>query len=210
MTGASAGAVAAACEATEVDFEEFVKNVIEQCETIRLWARPLGLVGVLGSITERVLESMLPPDSHHRMKQRHASVLIQPANFLRESIQRVSSFRSKKSLISALTASSHIPFLVNGRARAVFEGKAYIDGALFSSDDDFVDSRLDAPSLKIDFANDPAMMDKNLLDCVKTPSRDEIWQIYRTGYMFAKNMDRKDQFECLTPRLIPFQRAQTV
>jgi len=192
-TGASAGAVAAACLATEVDMHAFIRKTIAKCEDIRLWERRLGLFGVLGEITEDVLKEMLPEDAATKMEKRQVSVLIQPMR-LASRVERVSRFRSRGSVINVLSATSHIPWVANGRALTRYHGKAYVDGALFSTEKDFT-TGVDAPvTIPLDFTKDPAMKKKTVLDCVKTPPKHEIWELFELGRAFGKHLDEQGTF----------------
>lgn len=198
MTGASAGAVAAACAATNIDVHEFVHRTIEKAEEVNLWKRRLGLIGVLGEITHDVLDQMLPDDSADKLAEHNVSILLKPMTIgLNESVEKVSEFKSRQSVINALTATSHIPWLANGRALSKYNGKAYIDGALFSSENDFINRECDAPVIKIDFTKDPTMMDKNLLACVQTPTVEELWEMLDNGFIFGAYLDDQGTFKCM-------------
>jgi len=200
LTGASAGAVAGACLATEVDMHDFIRKTIAKCEDIHLWERRLGLFGVLGEITEDVLKEMLPEDAATKMEERQVSVLIQPMR-LASRVERVSSFGSRGSLINVLSATSHIPWVANGRALTRYHGKAYVDGALFSSERDFTEGVDASATIQLDFTKDPAMRRKTLLDCVKTPPKNEIWELFDLGRAFGKHLDEQGTFATMTRKM---------
>lgn len=199
MTGASSGAVAVACTAANVEFADFVQMTITKCDEINLWERKLGVIGVLGQITKDTLERMLPEDSHEKLNESNVSVLIQPANPFR-SVKRVTSFRSRRSVIDVLSATSHIPYLANGKAQTKYRGKSYFDGALFARPQDFVDEELSGvPVLQFDHSQDPALKDTNLIDCLKTPTKEQIWGLFYMGRKFAEHRDSLGDLACLTP-----------
>ena len=198
MTGASAGAITIVCAASKVDYDEFVEKMITKCEEIKVWERRLGVIGVLGEIARDTLERTLPEDSHKKVNGAQISVLIQPVNPF-ESLEKVSNFPSRASIITALSASAHIPFLVNGQTHAKFRGKSYIDGDTFAGEADFLNAELtDVPWLRFHHAEDPSMKDMGLIDCVVTPTKKRIWELFYQGQAYAKHRESLGDLACLT------------
>ena len=199
MTGASAGAITIACAASKVDCNEFVEKMIAKCEEIKVWERRLGVIGVLGEIARDTLERTLPEDSHEKVNGSQVSVLIQPANPF-EPLEKVSKFRSRKSIVNVLSASAQVPYLADGNLHTKFRGKSYIDGALFARDEDFLDEDFtDVPTLRFQHTEDPSLPDTSLIDCVVTPTKQEIWELYRKGQTYAKYRESLGDLSCLTP-----------
>lgn len=139
---------------------------------------------------------MLPEDAAKLLQEHNVNVLIKPMQ-PKLPVEKVSRFGSRESVIKVLTASAHIPLIANGKVLTKYHGKSYIDGALFATDDDFLDDDSNAPVLKIDYEDDPAMQGKSLLDCVRVPSKKQIWEMYDTGREFAKQLHKSGDLDHL-------------
>lgn len=66
MAGASGGALCAVLGRCGVDPEAVTESAYQLSLEHKIWERPLGLVGVWGSIIEKWLDDLLPPDAAAR------------------------------------------------------------------------------------------------------------------------------------------------
>ena len=215
MTGASAGAVAAACAATRVDWYDFVDRILDKCADMDIWNRPLGLFGVLGEITEDALQTMLPPDTAELLSQRRVSVLLMSAMMSDGwSMKRVDGFDSRQNAIDAILTSAHIPWFANGEFLTLYEGEPYIDGSLFATERDYLcrtgdDSYANhdpddvtriletTPVIWVHHLQDPVMANVTLLDCVSVPPREGVWDLFHRGRLHAQQADANGQLSVL-------------
>eukprot|EP00541_Cyclophora_tenuis_P014445 CAMPEP_0116550720 /NCGR_PEP_ID=MMETSP0397-20121206/5577_1 /TAXON_ID=216820 /ORGANISM="Cyclophora tenuis, Strain ECT3854" /LENGTH=354 /DNA_ID=CAMNT_0004075569 /DNA_START=74 /DNA_END=1138 /DNA_ORIENTATION=+ len=153
MTGASAGAIAATIMVAGIDPTVFVQKCLDVCEELKVWTRRFGLIGILGTVLERVLQTLVPHNITDRIiqplpppqqqqqqsssspkqqqhRQSNLGIILTPLGSTR--VVRVQDFPTRQCLIDAVLASAHIPYLVNQRLVARFRGKAYIDGSFFA------------------------------------------------------------------------------
>lgn len=70
MVGASGGAIAATLAACGVDADRIMQHAYDLSIQHNIWERPLGLLGVWGSLVEQWLDDLLPEDAHERCRGR--------------------------------------------------------------------------------------------------------------------------------------------
>ena len=199
LTGSSAGAITAAVAASRIDFNLFVEKIIHQCNEKKVWNRPLGIVGVLGCIVHDALEEVLPMDAADKLERNKVTVLVTKTN-KSLTTEKVSTFGSRQVVVDALKASSHIPYIVNGKATATFREARYIDGSLFASQSDYVDDREALPVLRVDHNDDPVMKHTTMLDCLETLTEERIWELYMQGRRYAEIRSKNGDYDYLTER----------
>lgn len=122
--GASAGSLAAAVVACDLDLDvvdEAVDEMTEECRRQGTWTR-------LGPCLRLRLDKLLPEDAHVRCSGRlHVAVSkVKPWGQLK--CKRATHFESRDDLIDALMASCHLPILSNGRLTTSFRGRRVADG----------------------------------------------------------------------------------
>ena len=163
FAGASAGALAAALAACDVDMAASARLAYELAERENFYTRRLGLVGVFGPVVREWLWELLPADCAATCSGRvHVATVELPALLRaprhvlpRRCVHR--DFADKADLVDCLLASAHVPYLMDGRARARFRGRMHLDGsALLRGRVE----RIAAPGLKhlwLCYADDPAV-----------------------------------------------------
>jgi predicted acylesterase/phospholipase RssA len=104
LRGASAGALAAALGACEVDAGLAFEKAYDLARQHGAFDRPLGLVGVWGGMVRTWLEDILPEDAADRLRGRVQVVLTE----LPMKKRAVDDFQSKEDVIEALMASVHV------------------------------------------------------------------------------------------------------
>ncbi|GAB4816375.1 hypothetical protein N2152v2_003421 [Parachlorella kessleri] len=122
--GASAGSLIAAVHqcGMELDF------VVEQCMRFMHELRAKGTRGRLGAQLCSFLQSSLPQDAHERCRDKAYVAVTQAYPVPRGLL--VSQFEDRDDLISALRASCHIPYYLDGQATTEFRGVPCVDGGL--------------------------------------------------------------------------------
>lgn len=127
--GISAGSIAAVFHACKVDTARAISLALAISQSFRLHERRFGLIGLFGTLVRCWLVCVLP-DSCADMCNGRVHIGVKAArNAFRTSWH--SSFSSKQDLIDAIMASCHIPFLIDGRLFATFNGMWCVDGCLF-------------------------------------------------------------------------------
>jgi hypothetical protein len=126
MGGASGGALAAALARCGVDAEEITESAYRLSLQHRIWDRPLGLVGVWGSIIEAWLHELLPADAAARCSGGMGVVVTQLPSCRQLWID---SFRDKADVVNCCMASAHVPLLLDWRVARPCRGAACVDGS---------------------------------------------------------------------------------
>ena len=105
-----------------------------------LYRRPGGLAGVWGPLIRNWLHTMLPDDAAETCTGRVSlfTLATWPLPPLRRI--RVDAFADKDFLVSAALASVHLPYFLDGKATARFDGQRCVDGTLWAPRD-VVDTR---------------------------------------------------------------------
>ena len=117
--GASAGALAAVVGACQVDMDRALDLANELAEQYNVFTRPLGLVGVWGSMLRDWLETVLPEDAAQRCSGQ-VEVVVTAVPAMRRVI--ISEFNSKNDVVEACLASAHVPFLMDGKMVTAYKG----------------------------------------------------------------------------------------
>lgn len=128
--GASAGSIAATMMAARIAFDDIAELFIDLAEEHSVWERDNGLVGEWGYFLQLFLERILPHELSPEVLSR-INILVTPANLMKGP-QLVSNFASKKDLIEAILASTHIPFFMDGKPWREFRNENFIDGSFWS------------------------------------------------------------------------------
>lgn len=143
QSGASAGALTACLTACDVDLLQSVERAYELTVANDLYRRKGGLAGVWGPLIRSWLHTMLPDDAAEQCTGRVSlfTLATWPLPPLRRI--RVDSFADKDYLVDAAMASVHLPYFLDGKATARFDGQRCVDGTLWAPRD-VVDTRKSA------------------------------------------------------------------
>jgi hypothetical protein len=162
LQGASAGGLAIALLACDIDIRHATEAAYRLATENNLYERPLALVGVWGRLLREWLEELLPEDAHERCESWiKVSVLevnfppLESTTFPSDPFVRkaYSHFESKQDLIECLMASAHIPLLLNYKPFTTFRGRLCIDGSalknnVFDSEENLLRQRKESESLR--------------------------------------------------------------
>ena len=134
FAGASAGALAAALAACDVDMAASARLAYSLAERENFYSRRLGLVGIFGPVVREWLWELLPPDCAAVCSGRvHVATVELPTwRRPRRLVPRRTvhcDFSDKADLVDCLLASAHVPYLMDGHARARFRGRPHLDGS---------------------------------------------------------------------------------
>jgi len=124
--GASGGALCAALARCGVDPEAIVETAYKLSLENKIWERPLGLVGVWGSIIERWLDELLPHDAAELCRGELGVVVTQLPSCKQ---LWINDFRDKTDLINCCMASAHVPVLLDLQLSRKCRGWACVDGS---------------------------------------------------------------------------------
>jgi len=138
VKGTSAGALTATMLVTKCDFEKAAAVAIALSEREGVFEKPLGLAFVWGDIVREWLDLCIEDDkaSEHAFysNSRQRGVLeitATPVVVPFAPKQVIIRPRSKIDAIAACMASVHIPFFLDGKPNAIYDGKAYVDGSFW-------------------------------------------------------------------------------
>lgn len=165
LQGASAGGLAIALLACDIDIRHATEVAYRLALDNNLYERPLALIGVWGRLLREWLEELLPEDAHKRCESWiKVSVLevnfpptfpSEPTSFPPEPFVRkaYSHFESKQDLIECLMASAHIPLLLNYKPFSTFRGRLCIDGSalknnVFDNEENLLKQRKESESIR--------------------------------------------------------------
>lgn len=126
--GASAGALLAALARCGVDPDRIVDSAYRLSVDHKIWERPLGLVGVWGSIIEAWLHELLPADAAERCGGGGLGVVVARLPALEQVWHE--EFESKSDLVDCVMASAHVPWLLDLKLSRRCRGAACVDGSL--------------------------------------------------------------------------------
>ena len=129
FSGASAGAVVAALVASDVDMHAAYDWFLNDPETAACFASFTGAAARVRTVVTTLLTAMLPPDCVRRCNGRLYVLMY--------SVQRglyfISDFASKADIISAVVASTHVPYFSDGQFAFNYRGEPHQDAAWLSS-----------------------------------------------------------------------------
>lgn len=198
--GSSAGAMAAAFAVCQVDPRDAIDAAAALCDEYRVWDRPLGLVGVWGSMVRAWLRKLLPADAAARCSGR-VRVVVTTLPALRRVV--VSEFKDREDLIEACLASAHLPLLLDWRPAALWRGMRCVDGSLL-----YVLTRRCAalrpagvPLLLLDPMGPWGLLNlRRLLRCVSLCGRGAALALLSEGEALAQSLDRAGLLDVLPQR----------
>uniref|UniRef100_A0A7S0WTC8 Patatin n=1 Tax=Chlamydomonas leiostraca TaxID=1034604 RepID=A0A7S0WTC8_9CHLO len=193
MAGASGGALAAVLAACGVPADRVMQHAYDLSVKHNIWERPLGLLGVWGSLIEKWLDDLLPDNAHELCRGRITVVVTTLPDMAQVGI---SDYTSKKDLIDACMASSHIPLLLDMRLTKRHRGRSCVDGSF----PDFFTGlnsellRCGGQAVIFDYWEDPGLQRQGRMDMLKLKSYDEIYRYYEVGYAYAERLHTAGKF----------------
>lgn len=203
MSGASAGSITATLAATDVCFATATDAALRIGRDAGVWERPMGLMGVWGSLIEQWLEELLPENAAEQASDR-ITILLTTIPTLGK--QRVSQFVDRDDLIRCNIASVHLPLFLDGKVASNYRDSLHIDGSFLSTPGDHLASnpdeqqcKFDAPFLAFDFHHDP-MLKARGKEFVKLASEDGIRSMMDRGMEYAYGLEREGCFSNLPKR----------
>ena len=200
MSGASAGAIAATLAATDVCFSNATDTALRLGRDAGVWDRPLGLMGVWGSLIEEWLDEILPANAADLASGR-ITILLTTIPKLGK--QRVSRFVDRDDLIRCNISSIHLPLFLDGKFASNYRDSLHIDGSFLSTPADhlsgvaqwqqYESSTYAAPFIVFDFQHDPFMKARKR-EFVKLSSEDGIRSLLDRGMEYAYGLEQQGCF----------------
>lgn len=194
IMGVSAGALTAAVTLSGVDTDLAVASATRIMEKRGVFTRWLGFIGIMSGILREWLEEVLPPDAHERCSGR-LYVFIQR---LFRGNMHVSQFPTREFLISALLASSHLPFVMNGLPFRWFNGSIVCDGGvLFGNrgEEMMLPNQEGGRYVEVNILDDPSMQVHstwNLVAILNGVKRiEDVHLLLHEGYSFGPTLVSK-------------------
>lgn len=129
MLGSSSGALVTAMAKSGTCVDQAASRGLELLKENGVVNRSWGFVGILGQITRKWMQDMLPEDAGFRCSNGAAELLVTTLPFLRT--RSITDFTSKSDLINVVMASSHIPVVVDPRLWVSCRWRPVIDGGLW-------------------------------------------------------------------------------
>ena len=197
MSGASAGSITATLAATDVCFSNATDTALRLGRDAGVWDRPMGLMGVWGSLIEEWLDEILPEDAAELANGR-ITILLTTIPKLGK--QRVSRFVDRDDLICCNISSIHLPLFLDGKFASHYRDSLHIDGSFLSTpahhlnlcgDSDSATST--APFLVFDFQHDPIMRGRKK-EFVRLASEDGIRSLLDRGMEYAYGLEQEGCF----------------
>lgn len=176
--------------ACNVDFKYAAEVALRILKDNGVWERKLGLCGIWGSIVRQWLDEVLPVDAAEVCSGKvHIAILRLP--FRKE---YVSEFHSKEDLINACLASAHIPWLMDGKAFAMFRGWPCVDGSIASHRKETPEYLKDSEHvLCFDYVEDEKLM-AGSTDFMKLMSPQGVLSLIEVGFDYAQRMHHTGSF----------------
>jgi len=192
MSGASAGSITATLTATEVCFANATDAALRLGRDAGVWDRPMGLMGVWGSLIEEWLNEILPENAADLASGR-ITILLTTIPKLEK--QRVSRFADRDDLIRCNISSIHLPLFLDGKFTSQYRDSLHIDGSFLSTPADHLIGRNEKQLefLVFDFQHDPIMKGRKR-EFVKLASEDGIRSLLDCGMEYAFGLEREGCF----------------
>ncbi|GLC68756.1 hypothetical protein PLESTF_000733400 [Pleodorina starrii] len=194
MAGASGGALAAVLAACGVPADVVLQRAYEMSVKHGIWERPLGLVGIWGSLIEQWLDDLLPADAAERCRGKITIIVTTLPNMGQVGI---SDFKDKHDLINAAMASAHIPMLLDLKFARVCRGKYCVDGSFpdFFYNDNSELLKAGGSAVIFDYFNDTKLVRKGRMDMLSLKQYEEVKHIMQLGYEYAQGLHQEGHFE---------------
>lgn len=196
MIGASGGALASVLGLCGVPADLVLRRAYELAQKHRIWERPLGLMGVWGTLVEEWLDTLLPDDAAERCSG-HMTIVVTTLPTMAQ--VGISEFKDKKDLINCAMASSHIPLFLDYKFARYCRGKYCIDGSFpdFFTNDNSELLKNGGSAVMFDYFDDKNLQRKGRLDMIESKTYDEVCTIMQQGYEYAHKLCDDGHFDHL-------------
>jgi predicted acylesterase/phospholipase RssA len=186
MAGASAGSFISVLAACGVDADRAVETAYAMSLEHDIWSRPLGLIGIWGSLIERWLDELLPHDAAERCRGR-VEVVVSVAPSMAQ--RAISDFRDKRDLIEVCMASAHVPLFLDRRLMRPCRDMLCVDGSFpdFFTGVNCEHLTMDE-TVVFDYFDDPALNRNGRFDMLSVKQYKEIRRIMTKGYLYAAKL----------------------
>mmetsp|Transcript_5086 Transcript_5086/g.17117 ORF Transcript_5086/g.17117 Transcript_5086/m.17117 type:complete len:295 (+) Transcript_5086:71-955(+) len=193
LVGASAGALTSTLLACGVDFNAATEEALRLSRAANLWDRPLGLVGVWGSLLRTWLEEVLPADAHERLDDR-VFLTVTAVPSLRQEL--VTTFRDKEDVVQANLASTHVPWLMDGKPYTKWRGRRVLDGSLWyfvRKSQRAVTVPPDVSPVYLDYGEHEEFMRGMQNGAFDLVDPEALWVMMEAGYSYMQAQDQAGQ-----------------
>ncbi|MEW5309055.1 MAG: hypothetical protein WDW38_000967 [Sanguina aurantia] len=194
MAGASGGALVSVLAACGVPADRVLQRAYDLSMKYKIWERPMGLMGVWGSLIEEWLNSLLPDDAADRCRDRVNIVVTQLPSLAQVGI---TDFKSKADLINVAMASSHIPIFLDMKVARKCRGSYCVDGSFpdffYNENSDLL--QLGGDAVVFDYFFDANIPRKGRMDMLEVKTFEEVQHIMQLGYEYAARLQGDGQFD---------------
>ncbi|PNW77319.1 hypothetical protein CHLRE_10g431350v5 [Chlamydomonas reinhardtii] len=194
MAGASGGALAAVLACCGIPADVVLQRAYDLSVQHGIWERPLGLVGVWGSLIEQWLDDLLPDDAAERCRGKITIIVTTLPNMGQVGI---SDFKDKKDLINCAMASAHIPMLLDLKFARLCRGKFCVDGSFpdFFYNDNSELLKAGGSAVIFDYFQDTNLVRKGRMDMLSLKQYEEVKHIMQVGYEYAQTLHHEGHFD---------------
>jgi hypothetical protein len=209
FVGGSTGAFLAVFAACGVDLDAAVDVALQMSTSVD---SVHGLLYVWGNLIRQWMDGLLPEDAALRCNGR-VKIIATEVPWFR--IRCISRFSSKEDVISAAMASSHLPFILDGKfAFRHNDGRWYIDGCVWDvilgEPNDFIKR-----GVYVSYTDDVRMMDAGMhmmkiadvheAQCIRIIDPETAKCLGDWGYTYARGLDASGFFDAT---LGPFREGR--
>jgi hypothetical protein len=193
MAGASAGSFISVLAACGVDADRAVETAYAMSLEHDIYSRPLGLIGVWGSLIERWLDDLLPHDAAERCRGR-VEVVVSVAPTMEQ--RAISDFRDKRDLIDVCMASAHVPVFLDKRLMRPCRDMLCVDGSFpdFFTGVNSLHLTMDE-TVVFDYFDDPALSRTGRFDMLSVKQYKEIRRMMTQGYVYAAKLRKAGKLQ---------------
>lgn len=194
MVGASGGALAAVLGGCGIDADTILERAYDLSVKNNIWDRPLGLVGVWGSLIEQWLDDLLPDNAAELCRGRIGIVVTEVPSLRQVAI---TDFKDKADLINVAMTSSHVPMFLDLKMTRRCRGVHCFDGSV----PDFLnnancDLLVDGGgAVLFDYFEDPFLVRRGRMDMLELKSFDEVQRLMQFGYEYAGRLHSHGAFD---------------
>jgi hypothetical protein len=187
--GASGGALCAVIAACGVDPQSVMESAYALSLHHNIWERPMGLLGVWGSIIEKWLHDTLPDDAHERCNGK-VGIVVTELPSCRQVVH--DQFTDKADLINCAMASAHVPILLDWKLARNCRGVQCVDGSF----PDFFcgNTEVITKGVLFDYFEDSTIVRNGRMDMLQLKHYTEIQRIMKKGYRYAAKLEREGKY----------------
>jgi len=193
MVGASGGALASVLAGCGVPADLVIKKAYDLSIQHNIWERPMGLMGIWGSLVEQWLDELLPDNAHELCRGRVQVVVTTVPDMKQIAI---SDFHDKKDLINACMASAHVPVVLDLKMTRMCRGRMCVDGSFpdfFFGNCDLL--TLGGGAIVFDYFEDKLLKRRGRMDMLELKTYDEVKNMMELGYQYAHRLHEDGRFD---------------